>query len=45
MASGDLKPDVTEIGFKEIAEGLEKLKQGGVKGRLVAVMDGYGQNL
>ena len=39
MASGDLKPEIIEIGFEEIAEGLEKLHQGGVKGRMVAMMD------
>ncbi|HOI58661.1 MULTISPECIES: zinc-binding dehydrogenase [unclassified Methanoculleus] len=39
MASGNLKPDVTEIGFDDIPAGLEKLKAGGVRGRLVAVMD------
>ncbi len=39
MASGDLKPEIIEIGFDDIPEGLERLKAGGVKGRLVAVMD------
>ncbi|NLX49622.1 MAG: zinc-binding dehydrogenase [Methanospirillum sp.] len=39
MASGDLKPEIIEIGFDEIADGLEKLHQGGVKGRMVAMMD------
>ncbi|MGI6493114.1 MAG: zinc-binding dehydrogenase [Pelotomaculum sp.] len=39
MASGDLKPDITEIGFEEIGEGLDRLKKGGVKGRLVAIID------
>ncbi len=39
MASGDLKPEIIEIGFEEIAEGLEKLHQGGVRGRMVAMMD------
>jgi propanol-preferring alcohol dehydrogenase len=39
MASGDLKPEIIEIGFDEIPEGLEKLKAGGVKGRMVAVLD------
>ena len=39
MASGDLKPEIIEIEFEEIAEGLEKLHQGGVKGRMVAMMD------
>jgi propanol-preferring alcohol dehydrogenase len=39
MASGDLKPEIIEIEFEEIGEGLEKLKAGGVKGRMVAMMD------
>ncbi len=39
MASGELKPEIIEIGFEEIGEGLEKLKAGGVKGRMVAMMD------
>lgn len=38
MASGELDPLITEISFDEIAEGLERLHQGGVKGRLVAVL-------
>lgn len=38
IASGDLDPEIIEIGFEEIAEGLEKLKAGGVKGRMVAVI-------
>lgn len=36
MASGELTPTVTTIGFDEIAEGLEKLHRGEVIGRLVA---------
>ncbi len=39
MASGKLNPEIIEIKFEEIAEGLEKLKAGGVRGRMVAVMD------
>lgn len=39
MASGDLNPEIIEIGFEEISEGLEKLHAGGVKGRMVAKMD------
>lgn len=38
MASGDLDPLITEITFDEIAEGLEQLAKGQVKGRLVAVL-------
>lgn len=38
ISSGDLDPEIIEIGFEEIAEGLEKLKAGGVKGRMVAVI-------
>ena len=36
MASGDLDPTITTIGFNEIPEGIEKLKNGEVVGRLVA---------
>jgi alcohol dehydrogenase, propanol-preferring len=36
FATGKLNPTVTEIGFEEIPEGLEKLKKGEVVGRLVA---------
>ena len=39
MASGDLKPEIIEIGFEEIGEGLERLKAGGVRGRMVAMLD------
>jgi propanol-preferring alcohol dehydrogenase len=38
IASGDLKPEIIEIGFEEIAEGLDKLKSGGIKGRMVAMI-------
>lgn len=37
MASGDLAPRLNEIGFEDIAEGIERLHQGGIEGRLVAV--------
>jgi cystathionine beta-lyase family protein involved in aluminum resistance len=37
-ATGDLKPEIIEIGFEEIAEGLDKLKSGGIKGRMVAMI-------
>ncbi|WP_020108287.1 zinc-binding dehydrogenase [Nocardia sp. 348MFTsu5.1] len=37
-AQGLLKPVLTEIAFSEIGEGLERLKKGGVRGRLVAVL-------
>ena len=39
MATGKLKPQVTQISFDEIPEGLEKLKNGQVIGRLVAVYE------
>lgn len=38
LATGDLKPIVTTISFDEIAEGLEKLHNGEIVGRLVAQM-------
>lgn len=38
IAAGQLDPEIIEIGFEEIAEGLEKLKKGGVKGRMVAII-------
>lgn len=37
MASGDLTPTLTEIEFKDIPEGIEKLKNHEVTGRLVAI--------
>ena len=37
MAAGELAPFVTEIGFDEIGEGLQRLAAGEVTGRLVAV--------
>ncbi|HZK31922.1 MAG TPA: zinc-binding dehydrogenase [Corynebacterium sp.] len=37
MAQGKMKPQVTTISFEEIPAGLEKLKNGEVIGRLVAV--------
>ena len=39
MAEGKLDADLTEIKFEEVAEGLERLHKGGVKGRLVALQD------
>jgi len=39
MASGDLTPTTTTISFDEIPEGIERLRRGEVKGRLVAVFD------
>lgn len=39
MASGQLTPQLTEIPFDEIPQGLEKLHAGEVQGRLVAVFD------
>jgi len=38
MASGELDPEIIEIGFEEIAEGLNKLKKGGIKGRMVVII-------
>jgi propanol-preferring alcohol dehydrogenase len=38
MARGELELQANEIGFDEIPAGLERLKRGGVIGRLVAVM-------
>lgn len=37
LASGELNPKLTEIGFDEIAAGVERLHKGDVEGRLVAV--------
>ncbi|MCR2794173.1 zinc-binding dehydrogenase [Microbacterium sp. zg.Y625] len=39
MKTGQLKPETTTIRFDEIAEGLERLHRGEVKGRLVATFD------
>ena len=36
--TGELNPVITEITFDEIPDGLERLRQGNVTGRLVAVM-------
>ncbi|MEV8358409.1 zinc-binding dehydrogenase [Microbacterium sp. NPDC076895] len=36
ISSGDLQPIVTEISFEEIPDGLKRLTEGGVIGRLVA---------
>lgn len=38
IASGKLDPEIIEIGFDEIASGLERLKNGGIKGRMVAII-------
>ncbi len=40
MAGGELDPKLTEIGFDEIGEGVERLHRGEVEGRLVAVIGG-----
>lgn len=37
--TGKLTPNLYEIPFEEIGEGLERLKKGGVRGRLVAIQD------
>jgi propanol-preferring alcohol dehydrogenase len=39
MAKGDLEIAATTISFEEIPAGLERLKRGGVIGRIVAAMD------
>lgn len=39
MATDKLAPTLTEITFDEIPEGIEQLKHGGVRGRLVAIYD------
>ncbi|MBQ7874080.1 MAG: alcohol dehydrogenase catalytic domain-containing protein [Oscillospiraceae bacterium] len=39
LKTGKFKPLLSTISFEEIGEGLETLKRGGVKGRLVAVQD------
>ena len=36
LATGELNPTITEIGFDEIADGIERLAKGQVVGRLVA---------
>lgn len=36
MASGELKPAITEIDFEEITAGIQQLTDGTVTGRLVA---------
>lgn len=38
FATGELKPNITTISFEEIPEGLEKLHNGEIVGRLVAKM-------
>ena len=39
IASGKLVPNIEEISFDEVPEGLERLRQGGLLKRLVAVRD------
>ncbi|NLB48120.1 MAG: zinc-binding dehydrogenase, partial [Microbacteriaceae bacterium] len=39
MATGKLNPKLTEITFDEISDGIDRLHEGKVEGRLVAVMD------
>lgn len=39
MARGELAPSITEIGFEGIGDGLERLDEGGITGRLVAIRD------
>ena len=38
LATGELNPTITEIGFDEIADGIERLAKGQVVGRLVATV-------
>ena len=38
LATGELNPTITEIGFDEIADGIERLAKGQVVGRLVATL-------
>ena len=38
FATGQLAPVITEIGFDDIPDGLDRLRRGEVKGRLVATM-------
>ena len=38
MASGELDPILTKITFDQIGEGIDMLREGKVKGRLVAVI-------
>ena len=39
IASGDLTPTISKIGFEEIADGVDRLARGEVRGRLVAMVD------
>lgn len=39
MATGKLNPKLTEIGFDEIPDGIDRLRDGKVEGRLVAVFE------
>ena len=40
FASGQLAPVLSEIGFEDIADGLDRLRRGEVTGRLVATLPG-----
>lgn len=40
MAAGKLEPKLTKIKFEDIPQGIQQLKEGKVKGRLVAVYEG-----
>jgi alcohol dehydrogenase, propanol-preferring len=40
FATGQLQPEISLIGFNEIPAGLERLRAGGVQGRIVADIDG-----
>lgn len=40
LETGELKPQITTIGFDDIGDGLEQLRAGNVRGRLVAVLPG-----
>ena len=39
IASGDLHPTITRIGFEDIADGVERLRRGEIQGRLVAMIE------
>ena len=39
IASGDITPKLTKIGFEDIADGVDRLKRGEVQGRLVAMVE------
>ncbi len=40
MAKGELDPLLTKIGFDEIADGIDRLAKGEVRGRLVSISEG-----